>query len=88
MDIPTHAELVARYEEFCRRHDMAETRFGREATGEPQLIASIRSGRSPSLKTLQRVASYMAEVEKRRSAEDRDGSATKGGENIRDVEAA
>ncbi len=61
MDIPTHEELVARYEQFCRRHDMAETRFGRDATGEPQLISSIRAGRSPSLKTLQRVASFMAD---------------------------
>jgi hypothetical protein len=61
---------------------MAETRFGREATGEPQLIDSIRKGRSPSLKTLQHIAAFM---------DDRDGipkrvapvqSATNGAENI------
>lgn len=82
MDIPTHAELVERYETFCRRHDIAETRFGREATGEPQLIQSIRSGRSPSLKTLQRVASYMAEHDAKVMPQPPAASATKAGEII------
>lgn len=61
MDIPTPEQLVKHYEDFCRRHNMAETRFGRDSTGEPQLIASIRGGRSPSLKVMNRVASFMAE---------------------------
>jgi hypothetical protein len=61
MDIPTPEELVSHYEAFCKRHDMAETRFGREATGEPQLIQSIRNGRSPSLNVLNRVKAYIAE---------------------------
>ncbi|HEY1605590.1 MAG TPA: hypothetical protein VGF77_08315 [Allosphingosinicella sp.] len=61
MDIPTREELVRHYEDFCRRHHMRPTRFGRDATGEPQLIQSIRDGRSPSLDLLNRVASFMAE---------------------------
>lgn len=82
MDIPTHAELVERYETFCKRHDMAETRFGRDATGEPQLLQSIRSGRSPSLKLLQRVASFMAAYEASNTAAAADPSPDNGGENI------
>lgn len=69
MDIPTPEQLVAHYEGFCRRHGMAETRFGREATGEPQLIQSIRGGRSPSLKLLRAVAEFMAAQDSRLSAE-------------------
>ena len=61
MQIPTKDQLLASIEAFRRRHgDMAPTRFGREATGEPQLIKSIEEGRSPSLDTAQRIADYMA----------------------------
>jgi hypothetical protein len=59
MKIPTDAELLASIDAFLERHDMAPTRFGRDATGEPQLIQSIREGRSPSLNTLQRIAEFM-----------------------------
>lgn len=61
MDIPTHAELVERIDAFLQRHDMAPSRLGREVTGEPNLIFSIREGRQPNLDTLNRLANYMAE---------------------------
>jgi hypothetical protein len=61
MEIPTEAELLERIRAFLERHKMAPTRFGREATGEPQLITSIEAGRSPSLKVVQRIAAFMAE---------------------------
>ncbi|MEA3541966.1 MAG: hypothetical protein U9R77_07590 [Pseudomonadota bacterium] len=61
MDIPTHREVLAQIEAFLIRHNMAPTRFGREATGEPQLIDSMQKGRSPSLKVLERVAVFMKE---------------------------
>lgn len=61
MEIPTEAELLERIKAFLERHKMAPTRFGREATGEPQLISSIEAGRSPSLKVVQRLAAFMAE---------------------------
>jgi hypothetical protein len=70
MDIPTPDELVRHYEAFCKRHDMAETRFGREATGEPQLIQSIRNGRSPSLNVLNRVKAYIADKDEALSRPD------------------
>lgn len=64
MEIPTPEQIVASIEAFCARHGMAETRFGRDATGEPQLLASIRAGRSPSLKVLHRCAKFMRDHEK------------------------
>lgn len=63
MDIPTHAELVERIDAFLQRHDMAPSRLGREVTGEPNLIFSIREGRQPNLDTLNRLANYMAELD-------------------------
>lgn len=61
MDIPTHSELVERIDAFLVRHDMAPTRLGRIATGEPNLIPSIRDGRQPNLETLNRLGRVMAE---------------------------
>jgi hypothetical protein len=52
--------MVAAIERFLERHrDMAPTRFGREATGEPQLLESLRRGRSPSLDTANRIVAFM-----------------------------
>jgi hypothetical protein len=59
MNIPTDEDVLQGIRAFLERHDMKPSRFGREATGEGQLIASIEAGRSPSLATLQRVAAYM-----------------------------
>lgn len=60
MDVPTTSDMIAAIERFLERHqDMAPTRFGREATGEPQLLESLRKGRSPSLDTANRIAAFM-----------------------------
>lgn len=69
MDIPTHEEILEKIEGFLGRHQMRPTRFGRDATGEPQLIESMRRGRSPSLKVLERVAEFMRERDSLVSAE-------------------
>lgn len=59
MEIVTTEQLVASIEAFLVDHDMRPTRFGREATGEPQLLSSLRSGRSPSLDTANRIIAFM-----------------------------
>lgn len=61
MNIPSDAELLEAIDKFLARHDMAPTRFGSLATGEPQLLKSIREGRSPSLRVLQRLKAFMAD---------------------------
>lgn len=38
---------------------MAKTRFGREATGEADLVDTLRKGRRPSLETLKRITDFM-----------------------------
>ena len=53
MDIPTPAELVGKIEAFIARHDMAVTRFGRDAVGDPNLLSDLRDGkRLPGLAKL------------------------------------
>lgn len=61
MEIPSHADLLERIEAFRARHgDMAETRFGRDALNNPAFVSWLRKGGSPSLKTLQALAEFMA----------------------------
>ena len=60
MQLPSDTELLASIDAFLDRHKMAPTRLGREATGEPQLIDSIKGGRSPSLKVWRKIADCMA----------------------------
>lgn len=82
MDIPTHAELVERIDSFLERHKMAPTRLGRDATGEPNLIPSIRAGRSPNLDTLNKLANVMAEHDARDCPAPADPSPDNGGDII------
>lgn len=70
MDIPTHADLVAQIDAFLARTGMKPTRLGRDATGEPNLIPSIRGGRSPNLDTLNRLARFMNNHESKAAAAD------------------
>jgi hypothetical protein len=62
MDVPTHAELITRIEQFCERHALAESTFGRLALGNSAFVGSLRDpGRSPTLETLNKLAAFMAE---------------------------
>jgi hypothetical protein len=63
MDIPTLADVIGVIDAFRARHNIAETRFGREATGEPALLSTLRAGRDPSIGTLRRLFAYMAGVD-------------------------
>lgn len=71
LKLPTTQELVAAIDAFLVRHNMRPTRFGRDATGEPQLLDSLRNGRSPSLDTAGKIADFMAarDAERARSFE-------------------
>lgn len=83
MLIPTRLELLAHIDAFLERHHMAETRLGRDATGEASLVSTIRKGRSPGIDTLNKLAAFMDEHDALLSAEDRSGSATESAGNIR-----
>src|SRR5207237_3212706 len=63
MQIITETELLDRITAFRERHGMAPTTFGRNATGNANLVRELEEGKSPSLRTAQRIAAYMADVD-------------------------
>lgn len=46
-------------EEFLSKAGMRPTVFGKDALGDPGFVFGLRKGRSPSLKTMDRVQSFM-----------------------------
>jgi hypothetical protein len=67
MSIP-HADLVETIEAFCAAHGIAETRFGKDALGDPSFVAELRAGRECRRGTLSRVKQFMARVKDRSAA--------------------
>ena len=59
MDVPSHAEVVELIDTFLKRHDMAESRLGRDALREPQFVSQVRAGRTPGLATLAKLRDFM-----------------------------
>ena len=59
MHIPSQDELIAQIEGFCARHDMSESRLGRDALNNPAFVGGLREGKSPTLETLNRVTAFM-----------------------------
>lgn len=59
------AALLREIEAFCSERQMAETTFGIAALNDGRFVARIRSGAtSPTLKTVDRVRAFMADVRK------------------------
>jgi hypothetical protein len=59
MKVIDDSEFLVSIKAFLERTGMKPTRFGREAVGEASFIASLESGRSPSLKVVNKVAQFM-----------------------------
>lgn len=70
INVPTQDEIVAAIDEFLKRHEMPPSRFGMGVSGEPQLVSSIRGGRSPSARLLRKIADFMAEKDADHAAAD------------------
>jgi hypothetical protein len=51
--------LIARIDRFLRQTRMPETRFGRDAVGDPNLVATLRRGRRPRLGTVHRIEAFI-----------------------------
>lgn len=70
MDIPNTARLLQRIETFCERHQMSESRFGREVANDPALVSQMRGGREVRLSMVDRIAAFMArsDAEKEQAA--------------------
>lgn len=51
--------LVVEIERWCARHDMTESRFGREVLGDPNFVYQLRAGRSPTGRTVEKVRKFL-----------------------------
>ncbi len=55
--------LLYDIERFLRQSQIAPTRFGREATGDPRFVFDLRRGREPRPCTEARVRAYLEQVQ-------------------------
>ena len=55
--------LLREVEKFLRRSNIAPTRFGREAMGDPRFVFDLRNGRDPRPETINRVRAYLEAVQ-------------------------
>ena len=51
----------SRVSAFLGRSDLSSTAFGKKAVGDPNLMRQIGRGRSPSLRTADRILAFIAE---------------------------
>lgn len=54
-----NVHLLREVEKFLRRSDVAPTRFGRDAVGDPRFVFDLRNGRDPRPITVARVVAYL-----------------------------
>ncbi|HTU11619.1 MAG TPA: hypothetical protein VMG08_12070 [Allosphingosinicella sp.] len=57
--------LMRRIQLFLERADMAPTRFGREAVGDPRLVGDLKNGRELRATTVSRIVAWLDEQEKK-----------------------
>jgi hypothetical protein len=55
--------LLRDVEKFLRQTDVAPTRFGREAMGDPRFVFDLRNGRDPRPRTVAKVRAYLETVQ-------------------------
>ena len=51
--------LLREVEKFLRQSEIAPTRFGRNAVGDPRFVFDLRNGRDPRPGTIARVRAYL-----------------------------
>ncbi len=59
MNMNDMKSILSEIEAFCRKHDLAETTFGKQAVNDGKFVARLRAGKSVTLRTLERVRAYM-----------------------------
>ena len=57
-------QFRSRVRAFLERSRLSPTRFGRMALGKPSLLRRIERGRSPTLRTADRILAFMAEYDR------------------------
>ncbi|WP_313392958.1 hypothetical protein [Sphingobium yanoikuyae] len=53
--------LLRKIEKFLRDHQIAPTRFGRDAVRDPRLVFDLRMGRDPGDRVKRRIEHFMNE---------------------------
>jgi hypothetical protein len=56
-------ELLEQIEAYLARSGVAPSTFGRQAAGDPRLVADLKAGRRPRHRTQDRVMSFLATAE-------------------------
>ena len=51
--------LLREVEKHLRQSDMAATRFGRDALGDPRFVFDLRRGREPRPRTVARIRAFL-----------------------------
>jgi len=59
IDSEVEMHLMRRIKLFLKRGEMAPTRFGREAVGDPRLISDLRNGRELRESTAARIHAWL-----------------------------
>lgn len=54
--------LLREVENYLRQSELAATRFGREAVGDPRFVFDLRRGRDPRPRTVARVRAYLEDA--------------------------
>jgi hypothetical protein len=60
--------LLAEIETFRASHGLSETRFGRLAVNDPSLLPSLKTGREPRRRTVERIRTFMLTYKPEREA--------------------
>jgi hypothetical protein len=55
----TAESFLSEIDAFLTAKGMSESAFGKAALGDPNFVSNLRAGRSPSLKTVSKVADYL-----------------------------
>lgn len=52
--------VLKRIQRHLRATGQPQTRFGREAIGDPRLVGDLKNGREPGLRTVERIDAFIA----------------------------
>ncbi|MGI9381326.1 MAG: hypothetical protein ACR2OW_16910 [Methyloligellaceae bacterium] len=74
----TQAGLLSEIEDFCRRSNIAESTFGKKAVNDGKFVNRLRSGKSTTLATADKIRAYIAAIENGEysRSDDPDGSSS------------
>ena len=64
MEKTLEGQFISRVSAFLGRSGLSRTAFGMKAVGDPNLMRQIGRGRSPSLRTADRILAFIAEQDR------------------------